>query len=500
MPRFLIVDDDDAVRKNLSELLKSAGYSVTAASSGKEALELFSKDKYDIVFLDIVMPNLHGIDVLRKIRENNKDQPVVMLVSEKEKFLSSRALSLGAFDLLMKPVQKELLFGIINKINETLEKARTREQSFDVIRALEFGAKKISELAKGNLNIDALLQHTEFLQTTVDLIAEVLNVEKVSLMLINRETQELRPAVAHGYDITVARDEVKKVGEGIAGWVAEKGEPLIVKDIATDPRFKKSSFGERYRSGSFISAPLKVFGETVGVISVNDKKDNRPFDEHDLTVLNTFSSHISLNLERSHANAELKKYTEKLSLVNDSLKILITEVDPHSTFVELLKLAHDVLEAEGVALYFKEEGNDNFYMECGITTKGALTARTVLPRGKSICFAVVEKGKPMISNGVADEPLFNEKVDGLTDIHVKSLIVLPVKMKEYVVGLLKVVNKRGEGKFSKEDIEIVESIGYSILIATKIAWLHDNLIKSIDELARAETEIDVLKESAQRIK
>lgn len=500
MPKFLVVDDDDVIRKGMSELLKSAGYTVATASSGKEALGLFNKDRFDIIFLDIVMPNLHGIDVLRKLREQNKDQPVVMLVSEKEKFLSSRALSLGAFDLLMKPVQKELLLGMINKIHETLEKAKTREQSFDIIRALEFGAKKISELAKGNLTIEALLQHTEFLQTTVDLISEVLNVEKVSLMLIDRNAGELKLAVAHGYDVTVAKNNVRKIGDGIAGWVADKGEPVIVKDIATDPRFKKSSFGERYRSGSFISAPLKVFGETVGVISVNDKKDNRAFDEHDLTVLNTFSSHISLNLERSHANAELKKYTEKLSLVNESLKILITEVDPHSTFTELLKLAHDVLEAEGVALYFKEEGNDNFCMECGVTTRGLLTARTALPRGKSICFAIVEKGKTIFSNVVADEPLFNEKIDGLTDIHVNSLIVLPVKMKEYVVGLLKIVNKRGGGKFNQEDIEIVESIGYSISIATKIAWLHDNLIKSIDELARAETEIDVLKETAQRIK
>ncbi len=500
MPRFLVVDDDDVIRKEMSELMKSAGYTVTTASSGKEALELVGKEKFDIIFLDIVMPNLHGIDVLRKLREQNKDQPVVMLVSEKEKFLSSRAISLGAFDLLMKPVQKELLFSIINRINETLEKAKTKEQSFDVIRALESGAKKISELAKSNLTIEALLQHTEFLQTTVDLIAEVLNVEKVSLMLINRKAGELKLAVAHGYDITVARNDVKKIGDGIAGWVAEKGEPVIVKDIATDPRFKKSSFAERYRSGSFISAPLKVFGETVGVISVNDKRDNRPFDDHDLTLLNTFSSHISLNLERSHANAELKKYTEKLSLVNESLKILITEVDPHSTFTELLKLAHDVLEAEGVALYFKEEGNDNFFMECGITTKGLLTARSPLPYGESICFTVIKNGETIFSREVAEDPLFNERIDGLTDIHVRSLIVLPVKMREYVIGLLKVVNKRGNRRFTQEDIEIVESIGYSILIATKIAWLHDNLIKSIDELAKAETEIDVLKELAQRIK
>lgn len=500
MSKFLVVDDDDVIRKSISELLTAAGHSVITASSGKEALELFQRDNFDIIFLDIVMPGLHGIDVLRKIREYNKDLPVVMLVSEKEKFLSSRALSLGAFDLLMKPVQKEHLFGLINRINDTLEKARAKEQSFDRIRALEFSAKKISELAKGNLTIDALLQHTEFLQTTVDMIAEVLNVEKVSLMLINKASGELRPAVAHGYDISVAKSDVKKIGEGIAGWVAEKGEPILVKDITTDPRFKKSSFGERYRSGSFISAPLKVFGETVGVISVNDKKDNKPFDEHDLTLLNMFSNQLALNLERSHSNAELKRYAEKLSLVAESFKILITEVDPHSTFVELLKLAMDVIETECVALYFKEEGDGNFVLECGVTSSGVITNKITLPKGKSICYTVVENGNILYAEEIENEALFNEKIDGFEGIKVNSLIILPVKMKEYVVGLLKVINKKNNKKFTKEDIEIVESLGYSITIATKIAWLHDNLIKSIDELARAETEIDVLKENAQRIR
>jgi len=500
MSRYLVVDDDESVRRELSEILKSAGHHVTTAASGREALEIYSRDKFDIVFLDIVMPNLHGIDVLRKLREQNKDQPVIMLVSDKEKFLSSRALALGAFDLLMKPIQKGAIFNLIAKVNETIEKAKSGEQSFDRIRALEFGAKKIAELAKENLTLEALLQHTEFLQTTVDLIAEVLNVEKVSLMLINKNAGELKLAVAHGYDVSVAKNEVRKIGEGISGWVAEKGEAILVKDIATDPRFKKSSFGERYRTGSFISAPLKVFGETVGVISLNDKKNNEPFNEHDLTLLNMFSNQISLNLERSHATAELKRYTEKIKLVNDSLKILITQVDPHATCVELLKLALDVLEAEGVALYFKAEDNENFILESAVTPSGVEHDRRLIPRERSMFYTVVENGNILFADTVEGESLFNEKIDGIPGLNVTSLIILPIKMKEYVVGLLKVVNKKGDKRFTQEDIEIVESIGYSISIATKIAWLHDNLVKSIDELARAETEIDILKENVQRIK
>ncbi len=76
--KVLIVDDDPHLRKLYEEELQEDGYEVLIASSGSEALDIFSKESPDIVTLDILMPGMDGIEVLRKMKEQKPSLPVIM--------------------------------------------------------------------------------------------------------------------------------------------------------------------------------------------------------------------------------------------------------------------------------------------------------------------------------------------------------------------------------------------------------------------------------------
>lgn len=76
--KILVVDDDPHLRQLYSEELEEEGYEVTLASSGKEALEKFETDVPDVVTLDILMPGMDGIEVLRKMKEKKPSLPVIM--------------------------------------------------------------------------------------------------------------------------------------------------------------------------------------------------------------------------------------------------------------------------------------------------------------------------------------------------------------------------------------------------------------------------------------
>ena len=76
--KVLIVDDDPAIRMLYKEELEEEGYEVTIASSGEEALKLFDEQSPDIVTLDILMPGMDGIQVLRHMKEKNPELPVIM--------------------------------------------------------------------------------------------------------------------------------------------------------------------------------------------------------------------------------------------------------------------------------------------------------------------------------------------------------------------------------------------------------------------------------------
>lgn len=79
--KIMVVDDEKNILMLYQSELEEEGYEVIAANSGKEALELFEKEKPDIVTLDIMMPDIDGIQVLRQLKEKNPNVPVIMLTA-----------------------------------------------------------------------------------------------------------------------------------------------------------------------------------------------------------------------------------------------------------------------------------------------------------------------------------------------------------------------------------------------------------------------------------
>jgi signal transduction histidine kinase/putative methionine-R-sulfoxide reductase with GAF domain len=135
------------------------------------------------------------------------------------------------------------------------------------------------------------------LHQCVTMVAEVMEARIVSFMFLDETGSELRIQAAHGLDPdTVARARVR-VGDSIAGWIAHTGEPLLVKDIEHDRRFRKMNHPQ-YATRSLLGAPLQIRGETVGVVNVNNKQEGEDFDEDDLRLLVTIVARVAAALER----------------------------------------------------------------------------------------------------------------------------------------------------------------------------------------------------------
>ncbi len=107
--KILVVDDEKDVLFAVSALLNSLGYSVDTASSGKEGLEKMRMNNFDVVFLDIKMPEMDGIEVLKKIKDRNIDVIPIILTAYGELHTAIEAVKYGAYDFLEKPVTREML-------------------------------------------------------------------------------------------------------------------------------------------------------------------------------------------------------------------------------------------------------------------------------------------------------------------------------------------------------------------------------------------------------
>jgi CheY-like chemotaxis protein len=114
--RILIVDDDEMVRMALVELLRPEGYLLDEAESGKEALIKIDENKYDLMMFDMIMPEIDGIELCKRVRamEQYKEIPIVFLTAKSREQDKIKGLEAGANLFLSKPISPEKLLTIIS--------------------------------------------------------------------------------------------------------------------------------------------------------------------------------------------------------------------------------------------------------------------------------------------------------------------------------------------------------------------------------------------------
>ena len=119
--RILVIDDEDAIRKSFELALEDSGYEVDTASSGMEGIEMLKSQSYDLVFLDLKMPGMNGVETLREIRKLNKDIPVYIVTAFYGEFfeeLTHMAEQGVEFEVLNKPVDGDMIFTLCKSVLE----------------------------------------------------------------------------------------------------------------------------------------------------------------------------------------------------------------------------------------------------------------------------------------------------------------------------------------------------------------------------------------------
>lgn len=135
LPRILVVDDESAMRASICRCLQAEGYRVLEAHDGAQGLEMISKEKPALIVLDVMMPNLTGIEVATEIRRLGLVTPVLMLTTRSEVPQRVEGLSAGADDYLAKPFDRRELLARV----QALLRRQNFEQTAKAISVLRFG-------------------------------------------------------------------------------------------------------------------------------------------------------------------------------------------------------------------------------------------------------------------------------------------------------------------------------------------------------------------------
>lgn len=135
--KVLVVDDEAAIRHTLARVLQNAGLEVTTAEDGEQGLAFLENTRFDLVFMDIRMPGIAGLDALDMVRTRYPGLPVVLFTALPDLDSAVEALRRGATDYLLKPLKPETIIERTRAILLTQQKERRRREIQSQIEALQ---------------------------------------------------------------------------------------------------------------------------------------------------------------------------------------------------------------------------------------------------------------------------------------------------------------------------------------------------------------------------
>jgi two-component system NtrC family sensor kinase len=310
---ILIVDDEVETVDMISFLLESQGYAVIPAYTGAEALEILqqgvqkpsrSRSPIDLVILDIRIPDVDGYEICRVIKQDDhlKYIPVIMVTGLGSVEDTTKGLALGADDYVNKPFKAEELVARV----KAMLRVRAMEQE------LLQHTRELAALNEINKAITSSLDLDQILSQTMHGIRGILHVEAGSLLLLNEDNNllEFKKILSGSQERMV--DFKLKPGEGIAGYVVQKGEPVLTLDAQNDQRFySRIDEAIGFVTRSILCVPLRVKDRIIGAIEVINKLDGQ-FDRNDLWLLNYMAGSVAIALENARLYTELSDFAREL--------------------------------------------------------------------------------------------------------------------------------------------------------------------------------------------
>src|SRR5688500_1365344 len=140
--RILVIDDEAEIRRSVRMILEYEGYEVLEASSGPDGVTMAERDSPDLVFLDIKMPGMDGLDAHQRIKASNETLPVVILSGHGTVSTAVEATNAGAFDFIEKPLSSER---VLLTIRNALDQTRLRDENKSLKRAVEVRHQMVGE-------------------------------------------------------------------------------------------------------------------------------------------------------------------------------------------------------------------------------------------------------------------------------------------------------------------------------------------------------------------
>lgn len=321
MEKILLVDDEQTIRELCTRILLSEGYEVDAAVDGRRALDFCQGTSYDLVITDIRMPDMDGFSLLDAIHEIQPDVPTVVMTGYATMEYALGAIRRGVHAFVMKPFGRGEFLAAVADAFKKHRTGRVQAKLRLLLPLFELSQMLLSER-----------DLTRLLQMIVSTAVNETHADTASVMLIDQATRELRIQAAQGLSENIVRTARRALGERIAGWVAQTGEPLYLQDaIEHDPALR--AVMTRADVAEALCIPLMYKKQVIGVLNLNKAPGTVSFNESDIELSSILAGQAAIAIANVGLFEEVCRKTRDLEEANfDTIKALAEALESKDAY------------------------------------------------------------------------------------------------------------------------------------------------------------------------
>ncbi len=319
----------------------------------------------------------------------------------------------------------------------------------------------------------------DFLSTILNRIASIFSLEAGEICLLN-DMKEL---------------------ETYARYLKTKRTPLLkaldaMSNVTTS--ILQLNENDEKQFGQGISIPLRGQNHPLGLLNLIASPNN-PLDKLDMDMLTVLTHQIAMSVENIRLYLQRDKRIEELSTLGRIGQFLISDMHLKNLLREILDLAKSLIKVEAGSLLLLDEKHHQLVFEVVQDKRSPNLEGMRLSIDEGITGWVARKGKPIIVAKVKDDYRFYNGIDKMTKFSTESMLCVPLKLKNKVIGVIALMNKTDGASFTEEDKKLLSSIAAQASIAIENARLYGELRYQMHGLKRQVTELSGLAELSKEI-
>jgi len=306
MEEILIIDDSQQICAMLAEyVLPELGYSSAIANTGRQGLNRLHQKLPDLILLDLQLPDISGLDLLRLIAQEGYDVPVILMTAHGSEGIAVEAFRLGARNYLIKPFSETEAQAVID---QALRERRLKREKEQLTRHLQQRVKELTVLYSIGQSVSSLLDLEELLVRIVEAAVYITRAEEGFLLLKDPNADELYLRAARNLGEQRAQRMRMPIEDTLAGQVVRTGKPIRLDKASAGAALKvKTGFLVR----AILQVPLTVGNTVIGVLAVDNQQAERTFSENDQYLLSALADYAAIAIDNARLYQEVKGSEER---------------------------------------------------------------------------------------------------------------------------------------------------------------------------------------------